>query len=150
MTEAQEMRRSLNVRISALPDLPRPSVRLQPVREPCRASHGWAKLLEWRSGWHGLWVGSKRRIVFLYRPQQSTYVIDFESHRTVMPSCFHYVINSIFTISDHVLNLKEFEKCVGDDVRGVYQLTMKAGGNVRGVPLRMVSAIRITTPTLYV
>ena len=66
-----------------------------------------------------------------------------------MPSCFHYVLDSTFTISDHVLNLKEFEKCVGDDVRGVFQLTMKAGGNVRGVPLTMVSAIRITTPTPY-
>ena len=67
----------------------------------------------------------------------STYVIDFESHRCVMPSCFHYVLDSTFTISDHVLNLKEFEKCVGDDVRCVFQLTMKAGGNVRGVPLRV-------------
>ena len=64
MTEAPEMRRSLNARISALPDLPRPSVRLRPVSEPCRASHGWAKLLEWRTGWHGLRTGSERRIFF--------------------------------------------------------------------------------------
>ena len=150
MTEAPEMRRSLNARISALPDLPRPSVRLRPVREPCRASHSWAKLLEWRSGWHGLWTGKGRRVVvFLYRLLQSTYVIDFDSHRTLQPSCFQYVLDSTFTISDHILNMKEFEKRIGDDVRCVFQLTMKAGGNVRGVPLRMVSADKITTPTPY-
>ena len=148
MTEAPEMRRSLNTRISALPDLPRPSVRLRPVSEPCRASHGWAKLLEWRTGWHGLRTGSERRIVFLYRLLNSTYVIDFESHKTV-DNCFHYLLDSTFIISDHVMNLKEFEECVGDDVIGVYQLTMKAGGKVRGVPLTMVKAIRITKPTPY-
>ena len=87
-------------------------------------------------------------LFFLYLLLNLTYVIDFESHRTVH-SCFHYVLDSTFMISDHVMNLKEFEKCVEDDVRGVYQLTMKAGGNVRGVPLTMVSAIRITTPTPY-
>ena len=52
-------------------------------------------------------------------------------------------------ISDHVMNLKEFEKRVGDDVTGVYELTMKAGGEVRGVPLTLVKAMKITTPTPY-
>ena len=47
------------------------------------------------------------------------------------------------------MNLKEFEKRVGDDVTCVYELTMKAGGEVRGVPLTLVKAMKITTPTPY-
>ena len=104
---------------------------------------GVAIRVAWPVGWQ--W----KACFFLYRVLNSTYVIDFESHRSVMTSSFHYVLTSTFMISDHVMNLKEFEKRVGEDVRGVFQLTMKAGGNVRGVPLRMVSAIRITTPTPY-
>ena len=79
--EAPFRRRMFNIRVSPRLGLPAPVPRFQPQAEISRVTSAWAKLLEWRTGWYGFQSDAGRRMFYVLRHVQTTYVIDMECQR---------------------------------------------------------------------
>ena len=144
--EAPFRRRHLNVRVARMQDLPPQGGRLQPTREHRRASTEWAKLLEWRTGWHGLEFRTGWRLFFLTHSLRRTYVLDLEDYHVGIRAS-PYVLGRSFKIEKKMF-LNEFEpQFEGEVVLGVYKLTMEAVAIAsQGLALKPMYTSKIVKP----
>ena len=125
---AQSRRVCLNVRRAAASGLPPPE-RLQPRKERPQVSTEWAKLLQWRTGWHGVRMqptavagepaDSGRRMFFLTRHHSQTYVLELEDYRVAGP--YPYILDPRFRVADAV-PLSDFERIVYKLFTSLYKL----------------------------
>ena len=149
-TEASHRRRELNNRVFPRPGLPRKAARIQASVEVVRVTMEWAKLLEWRTGWFGLQADSGRRMFYLLRLRQTTYVIDLESER-VPDATFPYHLSKYFKITESMKPLGMFERTFSEEVvHAVYEFGVASHAEEHtGVCLRPVTAPRITEAIPY-
>ena len=142
-------RREGNTRICARPGLPPPVKRFLPLEDRRCVIKEWAQLLAWRTGWHGLAAASGRRMFYMLRHVNSTYVIDLESQRVDGRHPYH--LKEDFVLSDHIIPLTAFElKFNSDDVHTVFHFHVEATPcDAGGINLRPVRAVVITDPLPY-
>ena len=123
---APARRAILNNRVMPMPGLAKPDGSFQPKHQISPLSTEWAKLLDGRSGWHGIQTECGRRMFFLLRHLRHTYVIDLEQYR-VIGDFYPYHVDKTFEISGSEMLLSEFEHSLRKNVvHNVYEFTIVA------------------------
>ena len=116
----------MNIRIEKRPGLPTGVKRIQPQADRSNVSTEWGRLLEWRTGWHGIeWrsaadEATNMRLFYMLSHRSSCFVIDLESHRVPGRG---YRITGTFRITENMMSLAAFElklKFSNNDVNTVY------------------------------
>jgi hypothetical protein len=156
---APHRRRAFNIRTTKRPGLPH-GQRVQPQADKSCATSEWGKLLQWRDGWHGLQAASGRRMFYLLRHLQTTYVIVMETFRQPAGSKYPYHLGKDFDIRHHMRPLTTLESMLENDViHHVYEFRVEGsagpmsatGGKpaTGGIFLKPSTAVEITTPANY-